>query len=64
MRIELEALPEGLEAQVEGNRAMVTYGDPEAPTALRIATDGAALILFPERAYKHDDLVKALGLDG
>ena len=62
MRIALDALPEGAQAQVEGKRAVVTYGDPEAPTVVSVATDGTDLILFPERSYKQEDLAKALGL--
>lgn len=62
MRIALEALPDGVEAQVEGKRAVVSYGDPEAPTVLVVATDGTDLILFPDRSYKQEDLAKALGL--
>lgn len=62
MRIALDALPEGVQAQVEGKRAVVTYGDPEAPVSVSVATDGTDLILFPDRAYKQDDLAKALGL--
>lgn len=62
MRIALDALPDGVEAQVEGKRAVVSYGDPEAPTVISVATDGTDLILFPDRSYKQEDLAKALGL--
>lgn len=62
MRIALEALPSGVEAQVDGKRAVVSYGDPEAPTVVVVATDGTDLILFPDRSYKQEDLAKALGL--
>jgi hypothetical protein len=62
MRIALDALPDGVEAQVDGKRAAVTYGDPEAPTVVVVATDGTDLILFPDRSYKQEDLAKALGL--
>lgn len=64
MRIALEALPAGFEAEVDGVRATLTYGDPDAPTVITVATDGVGLILFPDRTYKHSDLVKALGLSG
>lgn len=64
MRIAIEALPEGVEAQVDGKRAVVSYGDPEAPTVVSVATDGTDLILFPDRSYKQDDLAKILGLAG
>lgn len=64
MRIALEALPAGFEAEVDGARATLTYGDPDAPTVITVATDGTDLILFPDRTYKHSDLVKALGLSG
>lgn len=62
MRIALDALPSGVEAQVEGKRAVVSYGDPEVPTVVSVATDGTDLILFPDRSYKQEDLAKALGL--
>lgn len=62
MRIAVAALPEGVQAQVDGKRAVVSYGDPEAPTVVSVAVEGADLILFPDRSYKHDDLAKALGL--
>jgi hypothetical protein len=62
VRIALEALPDGVGAQVEGKRAVVSYGDPEAPTVVVVATDGTDLILFPDRSYKQEDLAKALGL--
>jgi hypothetical protein len=62
VRIALEALPDGVVAQVEGKRAVVSYGDPEAPTVISVATDGTDLILFPDRSYKQEDLAKALGL--
>ena len=62
MRVAIDALPEGVQAQVEGKRAFVSYGDPEAPTVVSVATDGTDLILFPDRSYKQDDLAKALGL--
>jgi hypothetical protein len=62
MRIALDALPGGVEAQVDGKRAIVSYGDPDAPTVVSVATDGADLILFPDRSYKQEDLAKALGL--
>ena len=62
MRIALDALPEGVEAVVTGNRATVTHGDPEAPTVVTVATDGTNLILFPDRSYKHADLATVLGL--
>ena len=61
MRIALGALPEGVEAQVEGNRALVSYGNPEAPTVVSVACEEGVLILFPDRSYKHSDLAKALG---
>jgi hypothetical protein len=63
VRIALEALPEGYSAQVEGKRADVAYGDPEAPTVIRVATDGTDLILFPDRSYKQAELAKRLGLE-
>lgn len=62
MRVALEALPAGVQAEVDGKRAVVSYGDPEAPTVVSVATDGTDLILFPDRSYKQDDLAKALGL--
>lgn len=62
MRIALEALPEGAQAQVDGKRATVSYGDPEAPTVVSVATDGESLILFPDRSYKQAEMVRALGL--
>lgn len=58
----LDSLPEGVEAEVEGKRATVTYGDPQAPCVAVAATDGTDLILFPDRSYKQEDLAKALGL--
>lgn len=64
MRVALNALPDAVQAQVDGSRAVVTYGDPEAPTVLIVATDGTDLILFPDRSYKHSDLAKALGQPG
>ena len=64
MRIAVEALPEGVQAQVDGKRAVVSYGDPEAPTVVSVAVEDGDLILFPDRSYKHSDLVKALGLAG
>lgn len=64
MRIAVEALPEGVQAQVDGKRAVVSYGDPEAPTVVSVATDGTDLILFPDRSYKQDELAKVLGLAG
>lgn len=64
MRIAIEALPEGVQAQVDGKRAVVSYGDPEAPTVVSVATDGTDLILFPDRSYKQDELAKVLGLAG
>ena len=62
MRIALEALPEGVQAEVDGNRAVISYGDPEAPTRVSVAVKDEAAVLFPSRSYKHADLVKALGL--
>ena len=62
MRIALDDLPEGVQAEVEGKRATVTYGPEDAPVSVSVATDGVDLILFPDRAYKQDDLAKALGL--
>lgn len=62
MRIALDALPEGVEAEVTGNRATVTHGDPEAPTVVSVAHSAGVLILFPERSYKHADLATVLGL--
>lgn len=62
MRIALNALPEGVQAEVTGNRATVTHGDAEAPTVVTVATDGTYLILFPDRSYKHADLATVLGL--
>jgi len=62
MRVALDALPGGVEAQVEGKRAIVSYGNSDAPTVVSVATDGANLILFPDRSYKQEDLAKALGL--
>ena len=64
MKVALASLPAGVQAQVTGNRAVVSYGDPEAPTVVSAAVDGASLILFPDRSYKHSDLVRALGLPG
>lgn len=64
MRVALAALPAGVQAEVTGNRALVSYGDPEAPTVVSVAHEGGDLILFPERSYKHSDLVRALGLSG
>jgi len=64
VKIALDALPEGVEAQVNGNRATVTYGDAQAPTVVFVATDGTDLILFPERSYEHADLATALGRAG
>lgn len=63
MRIAVDAIPEGVEAEVIGNRALVSYGDPEAPTVVSVAVDEGDLILFPDRSYKHSDLAKALGLE-
>lgn len=63
MRIAIAALPEGYGAQVDGKRADVTYGDPAAPTAVRVATDGTDLILFPDRSYKQAELARLLGLE-
>lgn len=64
MRIAVSALPPGFVAEVTGNRALVSYGDQEAPTVVSVAVSDGELTLFPDRSYKHDDLVKALGLDG
>lgn len=64
MKIALAALPPGFTAEVTGNRALVSYGDPEAPVVVSVAVSDGEMILFPDRSYKHDDLVKALGLDG
>jgi hypothetical protein len=61
VRVALDALPEGVQAQVEGLLAVVTYGDPEAPTVVSVAVSDGDLILFPERSYKHADLAKAIG---
>jgi hypothetical protein len=63
VRVAVDALPNGVEAQVEGKRAVVSYGDPEAPTVVSVAVDEGDLILFPDRSYKHSDLAKALGLE-
>ena len=63
MRTAVDALPDGVEAEVTGNRALVSYGDPEAPTVVSVAHDDGDLILFPDRSYKHSDLAKALGLE-
>lgn len=60
MRVAISALPEGVEAQVNGNRALVSYGDPEAPTVVSVAHEDGELILFPDRSYKQSDLAKAL----
>ena len=64
VRVAVEALPAGAEAQVTGNRARVSYGDTEAPTVVSVAVEDGELILFPDRSYKHSDLVRALGLSG
>lgn len=64
MRIALAALPAGVQAEVDGNRARVSYGDEEAPTVVSVAHEDGELILFPDRSYKHSDLVRALGLSG
>lgn len=64
MRIAVAALPAGAQAEVAGNRALVSYGDPDAPTVVSVAVEAGDLILFPDRSYKHSDLVKALGLSG
>ena len=64
MRVAVDSLPEGVQADVDGNRAVVSYGDPDAPTVVSVAHDDGDLILFPDRSYKHTDLVKALGLSG
>jgi len=61
VRIALNELPEGVQAEVEGDRAVVTYGDPEAPTVVSVAHEDGVLILFPARSYKQADLAKALG---
>lgn len=53
-------LPAGVEAQVDGNRALVSYGDPKAPTVVSVAHEDGELILFPDRSYKQSDLAKAL----
>lgn len=55
-------LPAGVQAEVAGNRALVSYGDEEAPTVVSVAVDDDALILFPDRSYKHAELAAALGL--
>lgn len=47
--------------EVDGNRAVITCGDPEAPVVASVLTDGTHLILFPERSYSHADLATALG---
>lgn len=64
MRVAIGALPAGVQAEVTGNRALVSYGDLDAPTVVSVAHDDGDLILFPDRSYKHSDLVKALGLAG
>ena len=61
MRIAINELPEGVEMEVDGNRAVITCGDPEAPVVASVLTDGTHLILFPERSYSHADLATALG---
>lgn len=63
MKIALAALPEGYSAQVDGKRADVTYGSEDAPTVVRVATDGTDLILFPDRSYKQAELARLLGLE-
>lgn len=62
MRIALDALPEGYTAEVDGKRAVVSYGDPESPTLVSVAVNGSDLILFPDRSYKHEALAQGLGL--
>ena len=64
MNVAISGLPAGFTAQVMGSWADVSFGDPKAPTVIRAATDGTSLTLFPDRSYKHADLVKALGLAG
>lgn len=61
MRVAISALPEAVQAQVTGNRARVSYGDPARPTVITVACDDGELILFAERAYEHADLARALG---
>jgi hypothetical protein len=63
VRIALADLPAEFSAEVEGKRAEVAFGDPEAPTVIRVATDGTDLILFPDRSYKQAELAKRLGLE-
>lgn len=63
MRIAIADLPEGFTATVDDKRADVSFGDPLAPTVVRVATDGADLILFPDRAYKQAELARLLGLE-
>lgn len=60
----MSALPVDVQAEVTGNRALVSYGDPDAPTVVSVAVEDGDMILFPDRSYKHSDLVKALGLSG
>lgn len=59
----LNALPEGYSVQVEGKRADVAFGPEDAPTVVRVATDGTELILFPDRSYKQAELARLLGLE-
>jgi hypothetical protein len=62
VRVAIGSLPEAVQAQVAGDRAVVTHGPEGASVSVSVAVDDGHLILFPERSYKHDDLVKALGL--
>lgn len=62
MRVQIDSLPEEVQATVEGKRAEVSYGDPERPSVVRVAVDDGDLILFPDRSYRHEDLARALGL--
>lgn len=62
MRIAVEDLPGGVSVQIEGKRAEIAYGDPEAPTLVSAAVVDGEIILFPERSYRHEELARVLGL--
>ena len=62
MKIAIAELPAGYSATVDDKRADVSFGDPQNPTIIRVATDGTDLILFPDRHYLQEELAKRLGL--
>lgn len=66
-RFPVDDLPEAFEVSEGGggSPSTVTFGDPEAPTVVPVEVvtpDGgsAEVRLFPERSYRHQDLIKRL----